>query len=104
VTEDPVPDTPEPAPPDAAPGADPDLDRYVESSYAFEEQLSDRIDAAFGKADLEGLAALVSALPDDLPPLTARLTGAGFGRWLALYDAEHEGLTELLLRIRQLDG
>jgi hypothetical protein len=101
------PDLPDPPPaaeptPDA-PAGDPDLDRYVASSYAFEEQLEDRIDAAYEKADLAELDALLARLPADHAPLTGRMSGTDFGRWLELYEREDEALVELLRRVRLLD-
>jgi hypothetical protein len=46
---------------------------------------------------------LLTQLPGTLRPLTGRLSAAEMTSWLKLYQDNHEALTSLTVRMRQLD-
>lgn len=80
-----------------------DVERYLARAYSYEEQLRERIDDCYRRADLPGLDAALLQLPKHLPALTARLSAARMEEWLALYAQGNEVLDDLTIKIRRLD-
>jgi hypothetical protein len=80
-----------------------DIDTYMTRAYSYEEQLRERIDDCYRRADLPFIDKALAQLPHRLPPLTRLLSAADMTEWLAFYAEGNEALTELTTRIRQLD-
>jgi hypothetical protein len=80
-----------------------DIEKYLSRAYSHEEELRERVDAHFKRADLGAIESALAQLPDSLPSLTGPLTATDIAEWLNLYDQEHPALNDLTLRIRQLD-
>jgi hypothetical protein len=88
---------------DAEAGEEIDIEKYLSRAYSHEEELRERVDTHFKRADIGAIESVLRQLPDSLPPLTGPLTAADISEWLNLYDQEHPALNDLTLRIRQLD-
>ena len=80
-----------------------DVERYLVRAYSYEEQLRERIDDCYRRADLSAMDTALLQLPNHLPPLTAQLSAAQMEQWLALYAQGNEVLGDLTIRIRRLD-
>jgi hypothetical protein len=80
-----------------------DIDRYMARAYSYEEQLRERIDGHYQRADLTALNAALAQLPTHLSSLTEPMSAEDIREWLKLYDDGHEVLTDLTIHIRQLD-
>ena len=79
-----------------------DFAAYLDDAYAHEEQLRQRVDAAYDLADRAAIASLLGRLPADLPPLTTRLAADDLSRWLAVYRADSVPLGALVTSVRAL--
>ncbi len=87
---------------DELPAGPLDLDAFLARAYARPLPAS-RVDAAFARVDLAALTTAIAQLPDDLPPLTAALNGAGLSRWLAAFRVEDSPCEALVLAVTRLD-
>jgi len=76
---------------------------YLDRAYAQGDRVRPRADAAFRGADLRELERLLAACPPDLPAITARLDHSGLDAWLDQYKAGNSAVSEVVLRIRQLE-
>lgn len=84
-----------------AEGEMPDVDRFLSRALAAREALSPRIDDSLAKVDVAALEAALAKLPADLPPLTGALSAKDLERWVELYEANHEGLQQVVEETRK---
>jgi hypothetical protein len=80
-----------------------DVEQYLARAYGYEEQLRERIDAHYRRADLTSIDAAIGQLPERLSPLTMALSAQDMADWLKVYGEGHAALTDLALQIRRLD-
>lgn len=107
--------TPRPDPlaqasPGAVPGtapedefAMPDVNVYMQRAYNHEEELRERIDELFAKADLATMDRQLEQLGGAPAPLTAVLTGPQMEAWLERQDGEDEVLSAIATEMRRLE-
>jgi len=80
-----------------------DVERYLARAYSHEEQLRERIDSHYLRADLPAMKAALLQLPSGLRMLTGPLSATDVVDWLALYDAGNTVLIDLTTEMRRLD-
>ena len=80
-----------------------DVERYLARAYSHEEQLRERIDSHYLRADRPAMQAALLQLPSRLRALTGPLTTADVLDWLTLYDAGNTVLIDLTTEMRRLD-
>ena len=80
-----------------------DLEAYLQQAYGHEAALRPRLDHHYSHADLPALTHSLAQLPPHLPALTQRLSVAEMTQWLEAYRAENDAISDLVVRIRQLD-
>ena len=81
----------------------PDLDIYMARAYTYKDELRERIDRLFAKADLVALSRQVAQLGGTQSSLTTRLDGVQMAAWLDRYDGDDAVLTGLATEMRRLE-
>src|SRR5262245_39810752 len=81
-----------------------DLERYLSQAYGSADQLRDRIDHHYQRADLTAMRSALTQLPSHLPSLTQPLSAEDMGVWVETYGQGNDALDDLLLKLRALDA
>lgn len=79
------------------------IETYMANVYGLEDQLVERIDAAYTQIDHDEFKALLNLLPIELPAIDKKLTGEEVTQWQQQYANDVEAINNLLIAIRQLD-
>jgi hypothetical protein len=79
------------------------LEAYLQKAYSYEAELQERIDRHLRRVDLNALGSSLAQLPPQLPALTQHLSTTAMEQWLQMYRDDDPVLSDLVVRIRQLD-
>ncbi|MEP1448136.1 MAG: hypothetical protein ABJK37_18680 [Paraglaciecola sp.] len=79
------------------------IETYMANVYGLEDQLAERIEAAYAQIDHNEFKSLLNLLPAELPAIDKKLTGEEMTLWQQQYANDVEAINNLLIAIRQLD-
>ena len=79
------------------------INTYMTNVYSLEEQLIERIDAAYHQIEHAKFEILLNLLPLELPSIDKKMSGEDMTLWLEQYANDVVSISNLLVAIRQLD-